>query len=69
MAVTHPLVHLAGTILAVFSDKKENEMKSIQLLVSGLFLVGILLWARAAAQSIASTAISAKGRILVSGNR
>ena len=44
-------------------------MKSIQLLLSGLFLVGILLWAQAAAQSIAVTAISGKGRILVSGNR
>ena len=39
-------------------------MKSVQLFLSGLFLVGILLWARAAAQSIASSAISGKGRMI-----
>ena len=35
-------------------------MKSIRLLVSGLFIVGTLLWLRAATH-VASTAISADG--------
>ena len=35
-------------------------MKTIQLLLSGLFLVGIILLARAAGQSITSTAIPEK---------
>jgi hypothetical protein len=39
-------------------------MKSIQLLLLGLFLVGILLWARAAAQSIASPASFGKGPMI-----
>jgi hypothetical protein len=41
---------LAGIVLALNNHQKENEMKSIQLLVSGLFLMATLLWVRAAAQ-------------------
>jgi len=43
-------------------------MKSIQLFLSGLFLVGILLLARGAAQATAATATFGIGRIFsVSG--
>jgi hypothetical protein len=43
-------------------SQKENEMNSIQLILSGLFLVAILLMARAGAQNTATTTTSGNGR-------
>jgi hypothetical protein len=42
--------------------QKENEMKSIELILSGLFLVAILLMARAGDQNTATTTTSGNGR-------
>ena len=42
--------------------QKENEMNSIQLILSGLFLVAILLMARAGAQNTGTTTTSGNGR-------
>jgi hypothetical protein len=39
-------------------------MKTVQLLLSGLFLLGIILSAQGAAKSIASSVIAEKGRMI-----
>ena len=54
--------HLVGMTLAPSELQKENEMKSIELILLGLFLVAVLLMARAGDQNTATTTTYAKGR-------